>query len=637
MKTIRIIAVVLIVLLLSGCNADPQIGNTPTAPGQNYTPGELTYYFNLPQEGQWTLSTHMGGKIYAMVLSSKSLDSLMNNAIDPGLDFYSWVNLYLNEFDEADAKEYPLYLYQTYQGMDWKKVAELKKQAEDGDAEAETNLRKYEQMYADKFATLTAEDLPEVYPYLLEFRTTFSKKGYAYRYHNMDLKLGRDEVTVPLGSLFLSELPLWDGLPEAEELAQENLNAIPVSYWTDTAELSSVQLAATEQPQTLTGIAYLGAEVTLSNIFLTWEEGGEIVIHEWDGASPFTIPGGVEASLSATLHHGGKSVMGYCAGGYLAISREYKSENQRLWYSLPLTQHWNVYELYAMVVDGIDLAPYYAYAQGYTPAEPKQDESVWETSFGDVIYDKDGYEVTAVSAQADDFAYRLTLSLKNKTKEDVTFYWDFFYVNGYKTVGTGHCDVPAGEQAQVQIDLPWEAMAEFGVTVDGPEQINLLDNRLTVKNGNGEWLIISEPMQLLTKEVTVGPEYTVTPEMIQLVNAEKYEVWLVNDYICEGSIFYPYAMEAGKYYSKILFVNKADESMSFRITDVTVNGEVVPTGASCFLPPERFMLDEYFVFDPKQYKWDTAEEISITVKIEAADGSWTETSTACYNPDIPLS
>lgn len=638
MKPRRIITGILAALLLVGCgtveNASTEPRHTesshtePSAPEQTYTPGELTYYVNLPQSMHWSLSTYMESDVQAMVLSNKKLDSLENRVLADDM-FVNNGGMSINPLDDEAAMEYPLYLYQTYCGMDWEQMAKLKQESDAGNEASAEKLKEYEQMYADDFAALTAEDLPEVYPYLLHIQTGYDEANFATRGHSVEIQFGQDTVTVPLGTLDVTDLPLWEGLPEAEELPQKALDTVRVSYWTDKAELPAVQIKGTSKTQVLTGIAYLGGDVELSDMSLTWEENGETVTHQWDGATPITIPAFTNATLSATLHHAGKSVMGYCAGGYLAISREYEGKNQRLWYSLPLTQHWNVYELYAMVVDGIDMAPYYAYAQGYTPEKIEHEELEPVHSFDQQLLQQDGCSVTALNAYADDFGYTLTLALENTTEENVEFFFGGTYVNGYLYPRGTSFKVPAGSQIHAEITFPWEEMDSCGFMEKSADAVELIE--LSVSVGNDD--IQRTALYINGTDVMLKP--TVTPEMTKLVDTEKYELWVIEDRIPQPSIVEHGKPPRDEYVSKILFVNKSDQSLVLKTTDVKVNGKTTDGIYAGTVAAGRYMIDEYTLFQPSYYSWTDVEFVTLSFIVYTSD--WEETHTATYYPNVPLS
>ena len=628
MKHRRMIVGCLVALLLAGCDPVEPVNTEPSAPEQNYTPGELTYYVNLPQAMHWSLSTYMESDVYAMVLSSRNLDALEHHVLEDDL-FVNNGGMTISPLEDEAAAEYPLYLYQTYRGMDWEQLVKLKQEADAGNADSAAKLEEYEQLYADDFAALSAEDLPQVYPYLLHIQTGYDEANFAKRGHSVEIQLGQDAVTVPLGTLDVTDLPLWEGLLEAEELPQKALDAVQVSYWTDTAELPAMQIKRTSKPQVLTGVAYYGGEVELSNICLTWEENGETVTHQWDGTSPITIPAFADATLSATLHHAGKSVMGYCAGGYLAISREYEEKDQRLWYSLPLTQYWNVYELYAMVVDGIDLAPYYAYAQGYAPAEAQNVELEPEHTFDKMLLQQDGFSVTALNAYADNFGYTLTLELENSSEEDTEFFFGRTHVNGYLYQRGTSFKVPAENQITAEIFFPWEEMEFCGFTEKSANAFELIE--LSIGNGDGD--VQHSALYINGTDVMLKP--TVTPEMTKLVDTEKYELWVIEDRIPQPSI-----MEHGKpprdeYVSKILFVNKSDQSLVLKTNDVKVNGKTTDGIYAGTVAAGRYVIDEYTLFQPSYYSWTDVESVTLSFVVYTSD--WEETHTATYYPNVPLS
>lgn len=157
------------------------------------------------------------------------------------------------------------------------------------------------------------------------------------------------------------------------------------------------------------------------------------------------------------------------------ISREVAGENQRLWYPVALTQSWNVYELFALVEDGLDLAPYYAYIQSYEKPEPLEQEMPKSVSGfqSAVLRDDEKLKVEIAEISGDKFAYTLRLRMENPSDTTQTFDIARWIFNSFQYGGrTDTLTVPAGETIDRVYAFPWEELNQWGISASHIEEIH---------------------------------------------------------------------------------------------------------------------------------------------------------------------
>lgn len=124
MKKTAVIALSLVILLaFAGCSgkekSQPVLQDLP-----NHQISQNGYYVNLPRQGQWDLYPEMDTAISFQVLTQEPPQDS---------DFYFDAELFSRSVTwEAQEDEFPFWLYQTYRGMDWNKLTELRQKAEKG-------------------------------------------------------------------------------------------------------------------------------------------------------------------------------------------------------------------------------------------------------------------------------------------------------------------------------------------------------------------------------------------------------------------------------------------------------------------------------------------------------------------------
>lgn len=621
-----------LLLLVSGCSGNENGMETkpqdiPEPAPLKYSPGELSYYVNLPQNHHWQLYPDMCASVSCMVLADHEMDTFIPGSIGQNIFFESGCISEFAPWKEDSVTEYPFYLYQTYRGIDWEQMAALSASAKAGDPAAQEKLEYYSQLFREDYEALTPDDLPSVYAYRLTMLTSNARDG-AGRFKTMELTLEQKTISVLLGVLDIHTTSLLNDLPSVDkELPQSRLPAAEASFWSDLAELPEIRVSAEDFEQVWTKAAYLGADAALENIHVALTKAGITHTVDWDGDSPLSIPAGYEAHLSAKLHHNGKGVMGYCGDGFLVIERNAINEKQRLWYPISITQKWNMYELYAAVVDGVDLSPYYAYAEGYESPEPHPEKAtqIPEGFQAVSILQNHLCNLRAVGVETDDFAYTLRLTAQNFTDHVIEFDLRKWQFNGYSYDGNFSFTLSPKETAEIEFALPWEKLRQCRVTENSPRAIHTVV--ATCATGmDGSWQQVAlTPLYPMGKENS-SPVRIPVPNETPLLDESDFYVAFSGSEPKLNNIF-SNAIGGETYCTQLHLENRSSRMLTFQVIGGTINGADVPASGLQSLPSGGLALWDIEIPWPETSNMNAVNEITLNIKV------WTDGTLDLENPD----
>ncbi len=508
--TIWVAAAVCLAALLAGCDGMTGSGGAIT------DTSDFTYFVNISSENEWDLCTAMDARISFLLLSAESMVTVEDVLANPEegltadtvlLNFTGSCSATITRCSEEWMTEFPFWLYQTYRGVDWNEVAALAQAAQDGDADAEAKCQEYERLYLEDYEALTAEDLPQIYAYMVGATVTpTAGASKAAQYTSLPLTLPNGEMTVDVGILNISSIG-WDQcLPSEgvdEDVYLDRLEDAAASYWGDgVVTLSPVEIADADHSQTLTGIGLYGIEGEILDIQVTVN--GQT--QSWDGTTPLEVPAVESASLTVTLQTQANQIVGYCEDANLMILRELDGKTQRAWFSASISQSWNMYELYAMMVDGLDISAYYAYSAGWEQPQAAEPHTYEQISFDSVSVPKaeqltEDYDLYVTGAYYDDHIYALCLSAENHTEQTLTLAVVDMYINNYWYNGASSLSIELapGETADCVWSMALESLAEDGITAQSGEDISSVEFNVDVlydgrpkSDENGEFISCEE-------------------------------------------------------------------------------------------------------------------------------------------------
>lgn len=522
-----------LICILTGCAGE--IWETkPTASGEfDFNTSDFSCYANISSDCVWDLCPFMDTQLDYMFLTKEPLNSeetvmlMFTNVCE-----YTGV-----ECSEEWMTEFPFWLYQTYRGVDWNLVADVAAAAQNGDADAKRKLSEYKTRYLEDYEALNFADISPLYGYWITNNITtvdYSAGATAAQYEVLPLVIGGEELTVDVGLLNVYNKG-WDQYLLSGEVDEDvyagRLASARPTYWGDgTATLAPMVIAKEDEPQSLSSLELYGVEGEILDIQVSF--GG--TTQNWDGASTLTIPAGTSASIVVTLQTQANQVIGYCEDANIMVQRDVNDHTQRLWYFVSISQSWNIYELYAMMVDGLDVSSYYAYSaqweQPTSSLEPQSDAIPFETV---TVADTDAYGLSVTGVSWDQHAYSLHFSAENHTDEVLDLNLGNVYLNNMSFGGEYTMRLEPEESGNFIWHIAWETMGEFGTHAQSGEDIlsiefilNPMYNGMLPIDENGNFIINAE----YTRIYPMGTDYVpdAFAQGIMVLETDKFRLYAID-------------------------------------------------------------------------------------------------------------
>jgi len=464
-----------VIVLLTGCTGQHQEA-VPTAPEMHLVDTDaFSYYVNISADSVWDLCPFMDTQLNYMLITKEPLDP----AETVMLMFTNTCEYTSTECTEEWMTEFPFWLYQTYRGVDWNEVAVLAEAAQAGDAAAKEKVAEYETLYLADYNALSPEDIPQMYGYWITNNVTTADHNAGWtaaQYEQIPLTIGREELTVDVGLLNICNKGLDQYLASDEvdeDLYMGRLADARPSYWGDgTVTLAPMLIAEEDYPQILTNLELYGIKGQIMDIQVNFDGN----VQHWDGVSEIEIPAGTPASITVTLQTQANEIIGYCEDANLMVQREMNSITQRLWYFASISQSWNIYELYAMMVDGQDISSYYAYTAQWKQPEHTQAPRCTRIEFAPVtVTETDACRMYVTGASWDEHAYTLYISAANQTEQRLELNLGDVYFNNraYERDFTVH--LYPRQSNDFTWRIAWESMAEYGIAAQTGEEIRTIE------------------------------------------------------------------------------------------------------------------------------------------------------------------
>ncbi len=623
----RYLCIICVTFFLAGCTAPKEPAEipctaTPTiGESDNHGEGKITipatdfgYYFNISSENVWDICPTMNNKLTYMLLTQEPLgDSLvLAQQLANSCTFKA------TECEDAWMTEFPFWLYQTYRGVDWNEVAIIAQAAESGDANAQKKLEEYETLYLADYESLTDADIPQFYAYWIS--NSLDTLGYipggtAKIRETLTFQIGTEEVTVDVGLLNVQRSG-WDQCLNYDETTEDiykgRLTDTTVSYWGDgTVTLAPITLREAS-PQTLQKLELYGMDGDILDIQVSY---GKTTLH-WDGASPLDIPKNTQITLVVTLQTQAHQTIGYCEDANLMLQRQMNDKTTRLWYFAGISQSWNMYELYAMMIDKLDISSYYAYTAQWKQPEPIPSVIVTEIPFNSYpIIDTEKYRLSVTGISWDEYSYCLHFSVENHSSEYMDFSLNHVYINNFYVSQVPEFDTLAsGETKEYVGRISWETLSEFGINADSGEDIWAVEftcvpwfeNKLPEEKDAGYIRFYPLGEDKAQKNEVPGTIVLKT-DTIRL-----YAGWLISN-LNSGLNKSPEEIWGIPF----IVENLSDDPCSFTITDCSVNGIAVGAIAASVIHADRFCYQTLAI--PYQDNIDTPETLNLTFTLNNSE------------------
>lgn len=279
-----------------------------------------------------------------------------------------------------NADDFPLYLYQTYAGMDWAKVGALYAEYyammelhEAGNADADqvkAALSAYNDAateYVTEYAKLTVEDLPTYYEYLIQIMIDHAETEETLT--TIQVTIGDTVYDVDVGEIRIRPNSGYSSGSEYLSMAMGSPYWL-ISYpYGEGIEQCRSETYYAEAPLTLTGLRFLentmsAVEVLDTTVVLSDEtngayEGAGIEI-QWDGITPIYVEQGKYVTLVLTVQDERMKEINYHSNVYPVLEFEHDGADYENISEIPLYRYYSdKWLLYAIGLDGIDMERYF--------------------------------------------------------------------------------------------------------------------------------------------------------------------------------------------------------------------------------------------------------------------------------------
>lgn len=274
---------------------------------------------------------------------------------------------------DAGTYDFPLYLYQTYAGLDWAAVGKAWTQyqavAEDGE-QAKTALAEYSRLSASfisEYQSLQVSDLPVFYEYLIQI--TIDAAEVTETLTHVKIRIGEQNYDVQIGEITIRPNPGYgNGDPYFPMVASAPLWFTSYPYGKGLEQCQSAVFYA-EQALTLNGIHFMENNcsslevmdmtvVIADSIEGVYEQQGIQIL--WDGEMEIFVPQGSYVGLYLTVHDSRLREIYYHGKLYPVLEFSCDNGNWEQPSEIPLYRHYtDSWLLYAIGLDGMNLESYF--------------------------------------------------------------------------------------------------------------------------------------------------------------------------------------------------------------------------------------------------------------------------------------
>lgn len=300
-------------------------------------------------------------------------------------------------FTPNGTGDFPLYLYQTYAGLDWAEVGALytqcrsiQKQVESGETEAsrgeEATAAYYniKAEYASEYMELTTQDIPRYYEYLIQIAISDVEEEEILR--AVQVSVGDTVYDVDIGEIHVRPSPGYDFDNDYLSFCMSSplwLSTYPYGKGIEKCQ-SAVYRA--EEPLTLTGLDFM--ENTLSTVkildvtvVISHDEDQNMGIEiQWDGETPIYVAQGEYVSLHFTVQDDRMKEIQYRSELYPVLEFEHDGATYEMGTSVSLYRYYTApWLLYAIGLDGLDMESYFNdyYYVAVSNWHEDVDQSIW--------------------------------------------------------------------------------------------------------------------------------------------------------------------------------------------------------------------------------------------------------------------
>lgn len=280
----------------------------------------------------------------------------------------------------ANLYAFPLYLYQTYAGMDWDNVGKLYEEyrsAEESHKAGELDIDQVEAAlsaynyaateYVSEYMELETEDLPTFHKYLIQIAITRAEVEETLK--SVQITINDTVYDVNIGEIHIRPDSSDDGSGDYLKTTLSSplwLNCYP--YGSGIEQCQSNTFCA-ETPVTITGLHFWENTLSTVNVLdvsvvLSDDENsaflGDGIEIKWDGKTPIYVEQGKFITLFLTVQDDRMKEISYHSKLYPVIEFECNGNSFELASEIPLCRHYtDNWLLYSIGLDGLDMESYF--------------------------------------------------------------------------------------------------------------------------------------------------------------------------------------------------------------------------------------------------------------------------------------
>lgn len=289
--------------------------------------------------------------------------------------------------------DFPVYIYQTYAGMDWEEVgklyaeyAELKEKYDAGEGNYEEmiearNRHSYASTeYIQEYTELSMDDLPVFYEYKIQIFISNAEVEETLK--TVQITVDDTVYDVDIGEIRIMPAKNIDDLFNAYNYLTSRSSPpllFPSAPYGNGVDKCQSGTFYAETGLTLTGLRFLESSVSslkvldVTAVIADNKDGaynGDGITIEWDGVTPIYVEQGKYVRFFMTVQDDRMKELNYHGKLYPVLEFECGGETYEIMEEIPfLRTQWDEWILYAAGLDGVDLESYYNNYYYLTPAE----------------------------------------------------------------------------------------------------------------------------------------------------------------------------------------------------------------------------------------------------------------------------
>lgn len=279
----------------------------------------------------------------------------------------------------ANAYDYPLYLFQTYAGMDWTTlgnqytayydIMEKYSAGEVNEAEVQTALNQYNYLateYINEYSELVVDDIPTFYEYSIKFVVNKAEADEILT--TVQVIIGETVYEVNVGKVYIrsySEKSNGYDYFSMQRSCPYWLNCYPYGMGIEKCQ-SGIYYA--EESITLTGLHFLEnlmSTVTVLDVVVVISDDKDMIAEngieiEWNGITPLYVEKGKYVTLFITFQDERLKEINYHSKIYPVWEFEYENATYNIFTEIPLQRFYtDKWLLYTIGWGGLDMESYF--------------------------------------------------------------------------------------------------------------------------------------------------------------------------------------------------------------------------------------------------------------------------------------